>query len=77
MFLISIAFALKNLLPLHFIFQKVIHSSNLYLPSLPAFSLLSLSGGASRDRTDDIQLAKLALSQLSYGPRSGYLLRLI
>jgi len=25
-------------------------------------------GGASRDRTDDIQLAKLALSQLSYGP---------
>ena len=27
-----------------------------------------LSGGASRDRTDDIQLAKLALSQLSYGP---------
>jgi hypothetical protein len=26
------------------------------------------SGGASRDRTDDIQLAKLALSQLSYGP---------
>ena len=26
-------------------------------------------GGADRDRTDDIQLAKLALSQLSYGPR--------
>jgi hypothetical protein len=25
-------------------------------------------GGANRDRTDDIQLAKLALSQLSYGP---------
>src|SRR5467141_3274471 len=25
-------------------------------------------GGADRDRTDDIQLAKLALSQLSYGP---------
>ena len=28
-----------------------------------------VSGGADRDRTDDIQLAKLALSQLSYGPR--------
>jgi hypothetical protein len=25
-------------------------------------------GGADRDRTDDFQLAKLALSQLSYGP---------
>jgi hypothetical protein len=24
--------------------------------------------GAGRDRTDDIQLAKLALSQLSYSP---------
>src|SRR3954463_13014541 len=34
-------------------------------------------GGADRDRTDDIQLAKLALSQLSYGPiRSGGRLRL-
>ena len=33
-------------------------------------SLLHLSGGADRDRTDDIQLAKLALSQLSYGPQS-------
>ena len=25
-------------------------------------------GGASRDRTGDLKLAKLALSQLSYGP---------
>ena len=25
-------------------------------------------GGASRDRTDDLRLAKAALSQLSYGP---------
>jgi hypothetical protein len=31
-------------------------------------SILS-DGGADRDRTDDVQLAKLALSQLSYGPR--------
>lgn len=29
---------------------------------------LSRLGGADRDRTDDIQLAKLALSRLSYGP---------
>ncbi len=28
------------------------------------------SGGASRDRTDDLKLAKLALSQLSYGPNA-------
>ena len=27
-----------------------------------------LGGGARRDRTDDLKLAKLALSQLSYGP---------
>jgi hypothetical protein len=28
-------------------------------------------GGARRDRTDDLKLAKLALSQLSYGPYPG------
>jgi hypothetical protein len=28
------------------------------------------TGGARRDRTDDLLLAKQALSQLSYGPRS-------
>ena len=27
-----------------------------------------MAGGANRDRTDDLKLAKLALSQLSYGP---------
>jgi hypothetical protein len=26
------------------------------------------NGGAGRDRTDDLKLAKLPLSQLSYGP---------
>ena len=30
--------------------------------------LASKAGGADRDRTDDLKLAKLALSQLSYGP---------
>jgi hypothetical protein len=28
------------------------------------------SGGARRDRTDDLMLAKHALSQLSYGPET-------
>ena len=31
-------------------------------------SLHKVIGGANRDRTDDLKLAKLALSQLSYGP---------
>jgi hypothetical protein len=31
---------------------------------------ISGDGGASRDRTGDLKLAKLALSQLSYGPNS-------
>ena len=30
-------------------------------------------GGADRDRTDDLRLAKPALSQLSYSPESGSL----
>ena len=30
--------------------------------------LLDVAGGANRDRTDDLLLAKQALSQLSYGP---------
>ena len=30
--------------------------------------LVAIDGGADRDRTDDLKLAKLALSQLSYGP---------
>ena len=29
------------------------------------------NGGADRDRTGDLKLAKLALSQLSYGPSRG------
>ena len=28
----------------------------------------TMNGGAGRDRTDDLKLAKLPLSQLSYGP---------
>ena len=32
---------------------------------------IAASGGARRDRTDDLMLAKHALSQLSYGPYPG------
>jgi hypothetical protein len=48
--------------------------SHFLLLSLLAHMLLSMNDtpkcGADRDRTDDIQLAKLALSQLSYSPLS-------
>jgi hypothetical protein len=42
-------------------FSRTIHSRLLRQSSIP-------SGGARRDRTDDLMLAKHALSQLSYGP---------
>jgi hypothetical protein len=39
---------------------------------------IAKAGGANRDRTDDLLLAKQALSQLSYGPRTEALrLRLV
>ena len=38
-------------------------------PAEPLFAKLSYgNGGADRDRTDDLRLAKPALSQLSYSP---------
>ena len=42
-------------------FLKLIVSAELTLRSVGF-------GGANRDRTGDLKLAKLALSQLSYGP---------
>jgi hypothetical protein len=39
-------------------------------PSIPP-APLNPAGGARRDRTDDLMLAKHALSQLSYGPVRG------
>ena len=45
--------------------------SDIVVPPLRliAFAVLCCpAGGADRDRTDDLKLAKLALSQLSYGP---------
>ena len=38
------------------------------IPLEPLFVKLSYLGGADRDRTDDLRLAKPALSQLSYSP---------
>jgi hypothetical protein len=39
--------------------------------ALPVVSIDRITaGGARRDRTDDLLLAKQALSQLSYGPKS-------
>ena len=37
----------------------------------PSLASRAKAGGADRDRTDDLMLAKHALSQLSYGPLSG------
>lgn len=45
------------------LFPDVVRSRNTALPLLPG-----KFGGARRDRTDDLKLAKLPLSQLSYGP---------
>ena len=39
-----------------------------WLATLPRRLRAHQNGGADRDRTDDLKLAKLALSQLSYGP---------
>ena len=38
------------------------------LPGRFAIDWREVSGGANRDRTGDLLLAKQALSQLSYGP---------
>ncbi len=43
-------------------------SSFQHFDLLAAEPYLAKAGGADRDRTDDLKLAKLALSQLSYGP---------
>jgi hypothetical protein len=45
----------------------MVQDSNLY--EIALLNLVAASdGGARRDRTDDLMLAKHALSQLSYGP---------
>ena len=47
-------------------FQRSSKSGGSPLPSTPIF--LAETGGGRRDRTDDLLLAKQALSQLSYAP---------
>ena len=59
----------KPLLRIRFSLHLSMISRNPPACSETAFRLMRL-GGADRDRTDDIQLAKLALYQLSYGPVS-------
>ena len=48
--------------------QTVRQDSNSWTISASNFESSDRLGGASRDRTDDLMLAKHALSQLSYGP---------
>lgn len=64
----------RSLMDLH-------EQQNLVVPDIPMRSTrrhraheglrLETTGGASRDRTDDLMLAKQPLSQLSYGPNPG------
>jgi hypothetical protein len=42
--------------------------ASINLPATPCLAQRAKRGGARRDRTDDLMLAKHALSQLSYGP---------
>jgi hypothetical protein len=44
------------------------HASAFLLRGAPREARRAKRGGARRDRTDDLMLAKHALSQLSYGP---------
>ena len=52
--------------PRSFSFAKA--SENLRIRTCPAKPMAKQDGGARRDRTDDLMLAKHALYQLSYGP---------
>ncbi len=57
-------------LPSHQLQQRrPIRRRLLFLAHMQLSKIANRRGGADRDRTDDFQLAKLALSQLSYGPR--------
>ena len=40
-------------------------------------SVMKGFGGAKRDRTADLLLARQALSQLSYGPIMGYIIKMV
>ncbi len=70
------AFTISKMTNMRGHFGVLTHVRNTDIPSrtlaclggLP-LALRAKPGGADRDRTDDLKLAKLALSQLSYGPR--------
>src|SRR5690606_20912170 len=53
---------------LHDVKTTAVHAERRNCCSLSLGRFHPLSGGARRDRTDDLLLAKQALSQLSYGP---------
>lgn len=55
---------LSNTFPLHNDKQQRQSS----FPTMAKLEYFPELGGARRDRTDDLKLAKLPLSQLSYGP---------
>jgi hypothetical protein len=48
----------------------MILTNEIFAAGKPTVGKFEMSGGARRDRTDDLLLAKQALSQLSYGPLS-------
>ena len=54
--------------PIHNVKDEAFESPYRGEPRIRFLHLETNDGGASRDRTDDLKLAKLALSQLSYGP---------
>jgi hypothetical protein len=56
--------------PIHNVKDGALRSAAASLPRI-WFLHSWKDGGASRDRTGDLKLAKLALSQLSYGPDPG------
>ena|SRR5436190_14880833 len=59
-------------------FFELLKSSRNRLRARPALGrvarcfVIDKAGGANRDRTGDLLLAKQALSQLSYGPRKAF-----
>ena len=58
--------------PSYSIVRELVLSRAPWRRRAPGPEVLERSGGADRNRTDDIQLAKLALYQLSYSPNQAW-----